>query len=152
MQDEIQTSGAGRDLRTAEASAPILRPEVATEQRIAPVAAPAESSDRQTLLGDRPPVAESSAEPLAPLFSPDLAKELRTFWDAIQIGFVDDPEQAVRDADALVVRALKSLEETFAAQRDGFQAAGTPEDQGSTENLRTALRRYRSFFHRLLTL
>jgi len=102
----------------------------------------------------RPEQVERPQEQLVPLFSSELSSDLRAQWDTVQIGFVDDPQQAVRDADALVNRALKSLAETFADQRtrlDGSVDAGD-ETGSTTENLRLALRRYRSFFDRLLSL
>ena len=89
---------------------------------------------------------------LAPLFLPDVAKDFRTHWDAVQIGFVDDPKQAVRKADELVAQVMKSLAETFANERAKLEGQVDQTEQASTENLRVALRRYRSFFQRLLSL
>jgi hypothetical protein len=54
---------------------------------------------------------------LAPLFLPDVAKEFRSRWDTVQIGFVDDPRQAVRQGDELVGQVMKSLAETFSHER-----------------------------------
>ncbi len=89
---------------------------------------------------------------LAPLFLPDVAKEFRTRWDAVQISFVDDPRQAVRQADELVAQVMKTLAETFSKERAGLEGQLDQKDKASTENLRVALRRYRSFFERLLSL
>ena len=89
---------------------------------------------------------------LAPLFTPDVAGDFRSRWDAVQIGFVDDPRQAVRQADELVAQVMKSLAETFASERASFEGQLEQADSASTENLRMALRRYRSFFQRLLSL
>jgi hypothetical protein len=55
----------------------------------------------------------SEDEQLAPLFLPDVAKDFRSRWDAVQRSFVDDPRQAVRQADELVAQVMKSLAETF---------------------------------------
>lgn len=96
--------------------------------------------------------ARSEQEQLAPLFLPDVAKAFRAHWDAVQISFVDDPKQAVRKADELVAQVMKSLAETFANERAGLEGQVNPTEQASTENLRVALRRYRSFFQRLLSL
>jgi hypothetical protein len=60
---------------------------------------------------------------------------------------VDDPKKAVREGDELVAQVIKSLAETFAKQRAALEG-----EQGSTEELRLALRRYRSFFDRLLSI
>ncbi len=91
-------------------------------------------------------------EQLAPLFSPDAAKEFRSRWDGIQSSFVDDPKRAVRQGDELVAQVLKSLTETFSNERSRLEGQLDQSDKASTENLRVALRRYRSFFERLLSL
>jgi hypothetical protein len=110
--------------------------------------------------GERPPneaVAQPGAmhdagEPLAALFLAPVAEDFRRRWDAVQIGFVDDPKQAVRNADELVAQVMKTLAESFAEQRAGIEAGVDHSDQANTENLRVALQRYRSFFQRLLSL
>jgi hypothetical protein len=91
-------------------------------------------------------------EQLAPLFATDVAGTFRARWDAVQIGFVDDPKQAVRQADELVAQVMKSLAESFSGERARIESELEQPDSASTENLRMALRRYRSFFQRLLTL
>jgi hypothetical protein len=86
-----------------------------------------------------------------PLFAPDSAGNFRSRWDAVQRSFVDDPQGAVRAGDELVGAVIESLRATFADQRAEFEK--TPNREGcSTEELRLALRRYRSFFERLLTI
>ena len=89
---------------------------------------------------------------LAPLFAEDAAADFRSRWDVIQRGFVDDPQQAVRAGDELVAQVIKSLAETFSNQRSTLEGELNQTDQSSTESLRLALRRYRSFFERLLTI
>lgn len=90
---------------------------------------------------------------LAALFTPELARDFRSRWDAVQIGFVDDPRQAVQKADELVAQVMKNLAESFAEERQRFEQQMNPADGStSTENMRVALRRYRSFFQRLLSL
>lgn len=92
-------------------------------------------------------------EPLAQLFDPQLAEEMRGRWTAIQSSFVDDPHRAVQDADELVAKALQDLARGFARHRSDIEAEAKGGGQEpSTENLRVALRRYRSFFERLLSL
>ncbi len=86
-------------------------------------------------------------EDLAPLFSEGAAGDFRARWSVVQQGFVDDPKDAVRQGDELVAQVIKSLAETFANQRAALEG-----EQGSTEDLRLALRRYRSFFDRLLSI
>jgi hypothetical protein len=87
-----------------------------------------------------------------PLFPSEDANELRSRWDAIQAGFVDEPRKAVEDADSLVAQAMKRLAETFAAERSQLEGQWDRGDDVSTEDLRVALRRYRSFFGRLLSM
>lgn len=103
-------------------------------------------------LGKQDSPSSSEEAQLAPLFLPDVSKDFRAHWDAVQIGFVDDPKRAVREADELVAQVMKSLAETFSKERAELEGQVDQAEQASTENLRVALRRYRSFFQRLLSL
>lgn len=76
----------------------------------------------------------------------------RTRWDAIQTGFVDQPRAAVEQADALVSQLMTRLSEVFTRERSTLEGQWTKGDDVSTEDLRIALTRYRSFFHRLLSM
>lgn len=87
-----------------------------------------------------------------PLFPASEAGELRNRWNDIQTGFVDEPRRAVQDADALVATAMKRLAETFAAERSQLESQWDRGENVSTEDLRVALQRYRSFFSRLLAV
>jgi len=101
---------------------------------------------------DAPAVArhpDAGGEPLAPLFPGPVADDFRQRWDSLQIGFVDDPRQAVQGADELVAQVMKTLAENFAEQRRRIEAEA---GEGDTEQLRVALQRYRSFFQRLLSI
>lgn len=89
---------------------------------------------------------------LAQLFPPETAGAHRRRWDAIQIGFVDDPGRAVREADELVAEVMQGLADSFAKARSGFEAELGQDGQASTEHMRVTLQRYRSFFQRLLSL
>ena len=91
-------------------------------------------------------------EQAAALFSPEEAKNFRARWDAIQVGFVDEPRWAVEQADNLVVATMKRLAEMFATERARLESQWDRGDNVSTEDLRLALRRYRSFFGRLLSM
>lgn len=92
---------------------------------------------------------EASAEPLFP--QPE-TEELRGRWQSVQAGFVDEPRKAVEEADSLVAAAMKRLAEIFASERDRLESQWDRGDNVSTEDLRIALRRYRSFFDRLLSM
>ena len=87
-----------------------------------------------------------------PLFSAEESVHLRSRWDAIQVGFVDEPRQSVQEADSLVATAMKRLAEQFAAERSTLESQWDRGGDVSTEDLRIALRRYRSFFGRLLSV
>lgn len=88
----------------------------------------------------------------APLLSSDLVDDLHARWSDIQAGFVDEPRQAVERADGLVAEAIKRLAESFADERSKLERQWDRGDDVSTEDLRQALQRYRSFFSRLLSV
>jgi len=79
------------------------------------------------------------------------ADGFRRRWESIQSGFVDEPRQAIREADALVDDVIRSLSEAFARERQGLEEQWSSGDDVSTEDLRRGLQRYRSFFNRLLS-
>jgi hypothetical protein len=87
-----------------------------------------------------------------PLFSGGEARDLRARWDAIQVGFVDEPRHSVEQADNLVAGTMKRLAEIFAQERSNLEGQWDQGENVSTEDLRLALRRYRSFFSRLLSV
>lgn len=121
----------------------------ATEEPAARRAAPAQRPAEETRGDGR---SNGEDEQLAPLFSPEASTAFRNQWDSVQIGFVDDPQQAVRRADELVAQVMKSLAETFSRGRAELEGQAQQSEEVSTENLRVALRQYRSFFQRLLSL
>jgi hypothetical protein len=86
------------------------------------------------------------------LFSDDDASDYQARWQEIQADFVDDPREAVEQADTLVAELMQRLAETFAKERAGLEGQWDRGDEVSTEDLRIALQRYRSFFGRLLSL
>jgi hypothetical protein len=87
-----------------------------------------------------------------PLFPDNELQDLRSKWDQVQTGFVDEPRNAVQEADGLVASAMKRLAEVFAQERSKLEQQWDRGDNVSTEDLRLALQRYRSFFHRLLSV
>jgi hypothetical protein len=88
----------------------------------------------------------------AALFPEAETRTLRQRWDGIQTGFVDEPREAVQQADALVEEIMKRLTDGFAGARGELEQAWAQNGDASTEDLRQALRRYRSFFDRLLAV
>lgn len=85
------------------------------------------------------------------LVSTDRAESYGSRWDAVKGEFVDEPRKAVADADALVGELLDELQTLFTEQRKGIERS-LAADETSTEDMRLALRRYRSFFDRLLSI
>ncbi len=87
----------------------------------------------------------------APLFPDNELQNFRTRWDQVQTSFVDEPRQAVQQAESLVANVVTRIAEQFSAERAQLEKQWDRGDDVSTEDLRQALRRYRSFFDRLLT-
>jgi hypothetical protein len=135
-----------RDLRDAQAGGknaerrPAIRAERAQEKKSA-----ASAKAPTTPAGE------------TPLFDAAAGRQLRERWLNVQTAFVDEPREAVQKADALVAEVLQQLTNMFAREREELEAAWTSGDEGSdsevtTEDLRLAIRRYRSFFNRLLSI
>jgi hypothetical protein len=95
---------------------------------------------------------DSMNEALEPLFEETEAGKFRTQWLNIQSKFVDNPRESVREADELVANVLKSVTMSFHERRTSLEKQWNGGGNASTEDLRLALKRYRSFFERLLTL
>lgn len=91
------------------------------------------------------------SEPM-PLFTESEMEDFRAQWSKVQTGFVDEPRRTVEDADKLVAAVMQRLAEGFANERSGLEKQWDKGDNVSTEDLRVALQRYRSFFDRLLKL
>jgi hypothetical protein len=96
--------------------------------------------------------AEGSADAAPPLFPSEVTDDFRSRWMDVQTGFVDKPREAVEQADELVAEAIKRLAESFSQERSQLEAQWARDGDVSTEDLRIALQRYRSFFERLLHL
>ena len=102
----------------------------------------------QTRTDDRR--SDSGSEQRATLIPPDRAESFNSRWTELKGQFVDEPRAAVRGANELVGEVLDQLEELFRRQRDQLEQ-GLDSEQTTTEDLRQALGRYRSFFDRLLS-
>lgn len=86
-----------------------------------------------------------------PLFEASDRDRFGESWTSIQAAFVDDPRDAVKEADTLVAELMQRLAETFSAERSRLESQWDNDEDVSTEDLRIALQRYRSFFDRLLS-
>jgi hypothetical protein len=96
--------------------------------------------------------AARSGSDAAPLFPSNELDGLRGRWNEVQAAFVDEPRRAVEQADGLVASAMKRLAEVFAEERSKLEKQWDRGDDVSTEDLRVALQKYRSFFQRLLSI
>ena len=88
----------------------------------------------------------------AALFADAERNDLRSRWNEIQSEFVDEPRHSVEQADGLVAQTIKRLAEQFADARTKLEEQWSRGGDVSTEDLRVALQRYRSFFDRLLAV
>jgi hypothetical protein len=123
-----------------------VREERAAEQR--------HDTDRRRM-GQRDGGAAAGAgndEEPSPLLSGQQTDEFRSRWNTIQTSFVDEPRKTVEQADELVAEIMQRLAQSFSDQRSNLERQWEHAEEVSTEDLRLALRRYRSFFDRLLAL
>jgi len=118
-----------------------------------PMPAPPETEETQDEEADR---LDSSGErsheidERRPLFDDDELGAYRRRWNDVQARFVDDPRGTVKDADALVNDVMQRLTQTFTDERSSLESQWSEGKDASTEDLRVAMQRYRSFFARLL--
>ena len=163
---EQRTTAAEVEQPTSERQRQAAEPEGKTpsDAKASPEANVPSSSRELRDAHRRPPIRAEGAPAMketspkgAPLFDEKAGRDLRERWLVIQTAFVDEPRGAVEKADSLVAEVLQRLTDTFARERDelesGWSRAG--DDNGaevSTEDLRQAIRRYRAFFDRLLSI
>jgi hypothetical protein len=84
------------------------------------------------------------------LLAEDDVASMSARWEAVQASFVDEPRQAVAEADRLVEDVIQRLTLSFADERTRLERRWEHGEEVSTEDLRQTIRRYRSFFQRLL--
>ncbi|GHI02786.1 hypothetical protein AQI88_38215 [Streptomyces cellostaticus] len=100
---------------------------------------------------DTSDTSDTSDDEAPQLLTEDEDQNFRDRWQKTQNKFVDDPREAVHDADALVADVMQTLATTFAQHKKDLEDQWGQGEHVDTEELRRALRRYRSFFNRLLT-
>jgi hypothetical protein len=112
-----------------------------------------QNTDERPVSSDVAPVAQKK-EDIAdgPLFRGEELQGFRSRWDQVQASFVDEPRLAVEQADGLVASMVKRLAEEFSTARADLERQWDTGGDVSTEELRQVLRRYRSFFNRLLPI
>jgi hypothetical protein len=131
-----------------------IEEEVPTAE-LASAAFPAKEPEGPKLVKGQEPETRDKAAAISkpvPLFSESEMADFRSQWSKVQTGFVDEPRRTVEEADKLVAAVMQRLAEGFANERSGLEKQWESGDNVSTEDLRLALQRYRSFFDRLLKL
>ena len=94
----------------------------------------------------------SDSDARTPLLSSSDSESFRRRWTETQTTFVDEPRGSVETADALVAELMQTLAASFANERSSLEEQWEHGEDVDTEELRNALRRYRSFFERLLAV
>jgi hypothetical protein len=105
----------------------------------------------ETAAGSHSAEGASPGEEREPLLPADQGERFTARWQEIQAGFVDQPRESVEQADALVADLMQRLATGFSSERERLEGQWGRGDDVSTEDLRVALTRYRSFFDRLLS-
>jgi hypothetical protein len=100
------------------------------------------------------PSTEASSEPSTErsLLGDNDLSGLRSRWDDVQAAFVDNPKECVQKADTLVAEIVEQLTTGFSETRSRLEGQWARGESASTEDLRVALKRYRDFFQRLLSV
>ena len=86
----------------------------------------------------------------AALLNREESEHFRMRWNEIQGKFVDEPRSAVQQADALVSEVIEQITQMFGKEHSSLEGQWNQGNDVSTEDLRKALQRYRSFFNRLV--
>jgi hypothetical protein len=118
-----------------------------------PMPAPPETEETREEESDHPDSSSEGSHEIderRPLFDDNELGTYRSRWDDVQARFVDDPRGTVKDADALVNDVMERLTQTFTDERSSLESQWSEGKDASTEDLRVAMQRYRSFFARLL--
>jgi hypothetical protein len=84
------------------------------------------------------------------LLSADDRGSYQQRWDDIQVRFIDEPRQCVREADDLVGEVTTRISDRFSSARQDLEQRWDGGKEPTTEELRQAVQRYRDFFQRLV--
>jgi hypothetical protein len=102
----------------------------------------------ETFTREVPPIKNVGS--LAALLNREESEHFRTRWNEIQSTFVDEPRSAVQQADGLVSDVIEQITQMFTNEHSSLEVQWNQGKEVSTEDLRKALQRYRSFFNRLV--
>ena len=150
LEDErLTTADIARPATSRQARAEAISTDNRPEQ---PIQLPAATDNPSNgFAASTNPATSAASASAGPLFPDDELHNFRARWDQAQTSFVDEPRKAVEQADNLVASVVKRIAEQFAAERQKLEGRWDQGDNISTEDLRQALRSYRSFFDRLLS-
>ena len=146
--------GDVRDLRDTDRDGPGAQTALSTDQIANPGSAqPTASADTASGADttDGMDDMDSGSSQSTQLLDPGDREAMTQRWRDIQADFVDQPQKAMKDADALVAGLMQQLAQMFSHERSQLEAQWSRGDQVSTEELRVSLQRYRAFFERLLS-
>ncbi|MDF3307090.1 hypothetical protein ACWEK5_14575 [Rhodococcus koreensis] len=144
--------GAGSPTGTTESAPEVAAAPAEGAQRPAEVPDSAGEARPASAEGARPSAQDADTPVGQTLFAEDELSVLRLRWDEVQSGFVDDPRECVQKADGLVSDVVDRITTGFSEARSRLEEQWARGEEGSTEDLRLALKRYREFFQRLLEL
>ena len=133
----------------AQASEQVVDPPLETVDATGNVEAPMQRAETSVDPADSTVSADSGGQML---FADGDLSDLRLRWTEVQSAFVDDPRDCVQKADGLVADVVEKVTSGFSGARSHLEEQWGRGEDVSTEDLRLALKRYREFFERLLTV
>ena len=125
-------------------------PDETTEEAVLVTDAPTEEIHAVVDPIDETVVQDAPTGEVVPLLNPEESGQLHKRWMDIQVMFVDDPQSAVQQADALVSEVVGNITRMFASEHSALEVQWNQGKDLSTEDLRKSLQLYRSFFNRLV--
>jgi hypothetical protein len=147
---ELTTADIANPQRNREYRSAVIDERPIPSQNADPVV---QKTDERPIAATGTAVAQEREETAdGPLFRDEELQGFRSRWDQVQASFVDEPRRAVEQADGLVANVVKRLAEEFSTARADLERQWDSAGDVSTEELRQVLRRYRSFFNRLLPI
>ena len=151
---DVPPGGTNRRARTVESAEAVESVDLPPLRRPFRPSRPVARPDRRPDAGAHAYAAARGTEESAErsLFAETSCSGFRSRWDDVQSSFVDDPKDCVHKADGLVSEVVEQLTNGFSEARSRLEAQWARGEEASTEDLRLALKRYRDFFQRLLSV
>ncbi|EFC82950.1 hypothetical protein [Parafrankia sp. EUN1f] len=157
LDDRSTRTGVYPAVPEAAADRPAHRPPgIGTEK--APAGVGAEKAERERNEREKAARAEGAGRTQGPGKAEKAAAEaeasasgrLRERWQEALLSFVDDPREAVRQADQVLDDAVNQLTVAVRREQERLRAAWREDGAASTDSLREALRGYRDFLERVV--